>query len=251
MPASENEDESSAQPGPDAASAQPDPGAASGQLDPNAAPAVLNAYYTWLFSRPDMARNRAQAAYGIASAIAATLVALGILGKVTERPLAVQILSLLALCAWLVTSILFVWAVSGGEQPEKIEESRGTKEFIIKIITASQQERTGIDGRLKYAVGAAAVAAALTVIALGAIVRVPATVKSVNATVSLSEQGREGLAAICGSPQPTVQGQVTEASLKERFITITVDPKSCQGHQAKLYLPAGDVLRIAANMTDR
>src|SRR6476620_3952112 len=74
--------------------------------------AIIDAYYPLVVSLPEKARSRAQAAYGVASAIAAALVALGIFGKVGERPLAVQVLGLIALCAWLVTALLFMRAVS-------------------------------------------------------------------------------------------------------------------------------------------
>ena len=244
MPISENEDKSSAP-------TSENEDKSSAQLDPAVISAVVDAYYSWVFSRPDMARNRAQAAFGIASAIAAALVALGILGKATERPIAVQVLGLLALCAWLITSILFIRAVSGGKQPEKTEEYPDVTAFATNIIGASLEERASIDRSLKFAVRAAAAAAALTVIALGAIVRVPAAVQSVKATVNLSKHGQESLAAICGRPQQTVQGQVTEASLRERFIKIIVDPKACQGQRVKLYLPTEDVLLVTANLTDR
>jgi hypothetical protein len=119
------------------------------------------------------------------------------------------------------------------------------------VVSASQTEQTNIDNRLKPALRAAAVAAVITVIALGAIVRVPATVRSVTATVSLSKQGQERLAAICGRPQRTVRGRLREASLREPFITVTMDSTACQGQRVRLHLSAEDVVVVVADVTNR
>jgi hypothetical protein len=222
----------------------------SAQIDPVTS-AIVDAYYPWVLSLPDTARSRAQAAYGVASAIAAVLVALGIFGKLGERPLAVQALGLLALCAWLSTALLFMRAVSASVEKTEVTEYRDANAFAAAVVNASQRERMNIDNRLKPALGAAVAAAVITVIALGAIVRVPATVQSVAATVNLSKAGQQRVAAICGRPLRTVQGRLREASLRERFITITVDPAGCQGQRVRLHLRAEDVVGVAVDVTHR
>jgi hypothetical protein len=62
--------------------------------------AVVNAYYPRALAVPDAARSRAQAAYTIASAIAAALVAAGVFGNLDQRPELVQGLGVAALVGW-------------------------------------------------------------------------------------------------------------------------------------------------------
>jgi hypothetical protein len=215
------------------------------EIDPTVRSAIVDAYYPRALSLPDTARSRAQAAYGVTSAVAAALIALGAFGSLGERPFAVQVLGFLALCGWLVAALLFMRAVSA--TVESVPAEHDADAFARAVVAATKRERQEIEKRLRLALGSAVVAAAVTVAALGAIVRVPASVQSVAATVDLSKRGQETVAALCGTPHQTIHGRLSESSLRERFLTITMDPTACQGRQVKLHVPIEDVVGVATD----
>jgi hypothetical protein len=216
------------------------------EIDPVVRSAIVGAYYPRALSLPDTARSRAQAAYGVASAIAAALIAFGAFGSLGERPFAVQALGFLALCGWLVAALLFMRAVSA--TVESVPAEHDADAFARAVVAATTRERQEIEKRLRLALGAAVVAAVVTVTAVGAIVRVPARVQSVAASVDLSKRGQETLAALCGTSHQIIRGRLPESSLKERFLTITMDPAACQGRRVKLHVPIEDVVGVATDV---
>ena len=74
--------------------------------------AVSGAFYPRALAAADTARTRAQSGYTIASAVAAALVAAGILTDICDQQLPIQVLALLSIAAWVVTAILFMWSVA-------------------------------------------------------------------------------------------------------------------------------------------
>jgi hypothetical protein len=205
--------------------------------------AIVRAHYVRLMASPDTARARAQAAYGISSAIAVALVAAGLFGGLDTQPPEVQGIAIAALVAWLVAAALFLHAVSS---PFEMDLSATlSKDDVVKAaLDGIRDERTKIDGWQRKAQLAAAVAALLTVAALVFALRTDRG-REQEAMVMISAAGAARLQAACGDVPATLIGTVTENSLRERFVDMTLDPGMCGHASVGIALPRTAILGLA------
>src|ERR1043165_2888438 len=72
---------------------------------------ILTDYYKGVFGLSDTARGRSQAAWEIASAIAGMLVTAGLVKNLPGAADIVRALGVAAVFAWLVTGLVFMWAL--------------------------------------------------------------------------------------------------------------------------------------------
>src|SRR4051794_30312353 len=124
--------------------------------------AVVIAYYGRVMTGSAGARARAQAAYGIASAIAVGVIAAGLFGGLSERPGIVQFGALAALMAWLVAAALFLHAVASPFETA-VTPQQDVDVFVGRVLDVVRQERATIDNWQRRAQLASAVAAIVTV----------------------------------------------------------------------------------------
>lgn len=205
--------------------------------------AVVGAYYPRALAVPDGARSRAQAGYGIASAIAAALVAAGVFGNLDERPTLVQAVGVAALVAWLVAAGLYVVAVSRPFQPAGATQTT-VEDFVFEALAAAKIERDRVDRWQKAAGIASAVATAVTLAALvTALVDTPSDTQA--ATVALTAKGKAGLAAACGRTLDSVIGTVSPSDLQKEFVTLTLDHDVCGKKAIMVAVPRVQVQAVA------
>jgi Na+/melibiose symporter-like transporter len=205
---------------------------------------VVSAYYARVMTSSDTARARAQAAYGIASAIAAAVVAAGLFGNLGERPAGVQVVAVAALIAWLIAAALFLHTVSSpfdiGLQPQIDEEA-----FISAALEAIRKERARIDAWQRRAQLASAVAALVTVIAFIAALRTDHAQTQATATVTVTAAGAATLKAACGRVPAVLIGKASETSLREQFIELTLEPGVCGPSSVDVAIRRSEVLALA------
>jgi hypothetical protein len=125
--------------------------------------AVVAAYYPRALAAPDSARSRAQAGYTIASAIAAALVAAGVLGGIDRQPGIVRYFGLGTLILWMMAAWLYMSAVS---VPVTVIEGLQLPEdrFIATALSNAKSERDEVDRRQSRARRVSFLAALFTVL---------------------------------------------------------------------------------------
>lgn len=153
--------------------------------------AVVTAYYPRALGAPDTARSRAQAGYTVASAVAAALIAAGVLSGIDKRPVLVQGLGLTALVLWMITALLFMWAVSApvrvveGDQPT-------ADAFVTTALSNAKLERDEVDKRQRAARIASVAAVLLTLAAFVTALLLPSDLASPSISVNWSRSDKTG-----------------------------------------------------------
>jgi MFS family permease len=206
--------------------------------------AVVGAYYPRAVAAADAARTRAQSAYAIASAVAAALVAAGILTDIGDRPEWVQILGLAALAAWLVTAVLFMAAVAEPVQLTLPARLPDADHFIDAVLENVRQERAALEGRLGPAIVGTKIAVLLTVVAFLLVLFVPEEATTTNVSVVLNDKGAASIEALCGTSAITVTGQVDLSTLAEKYVPVTLNAESCGGQSMTVRLPQRYVVAV-------
>jgi hypothetical protein len=205
--------------------------------------AVVHAYYQRMMASSDAARARAQAAYGIASAVAAAVVAAGLFGGLDQSPAVLQLAAVTALVAWLVAAALFLRAVCWSFQID-VPRSRGVDAFVGGVLEAVRVERTTIDRRQQAAQIASAAAGLVTVAVFAAALLTKASGTERPATITLTSAGAASLTAACGRAPAKVTGMVKTASLHARFVEIDLDPGLCGPKGVGIAVPRNAILSL-------
>lgn len=204
--------------------------------------AVVGAYYPRALGIPDTARSRAQAAYGIASAIAAALVAAGVFGDLDQRSDLVQVLGIASLVGWLVAAGFFLVAVSGPFHEASATQNT-VEAFVYAALEAATKERDSVDRWQRRARFAAGLAALLTVATLvAALIDTPSDAKT--ARITLSEQGTVALASACGRTLTNISGTLSPDNLEKEFVSITMD-QLCDGSAVTIAVPRAQIQAVA------
>lgn len=93
----------------------------------------------------DAARNRAQAAWGIASAVALAIIGTGILTGIDSANRDAQILGGFSILLWAVASIGYLWAVGmSGTVTEGSFKAVGVNDGVSQILKASDKKRASV-----------------------------------------------------------------------------------------------------------
>ncbi len=205
--------------------------------------AVVGAYYPRALAVPDGARSRAQAAYGIASAIAAALVAAGVFGNLDQRPRLVQALGVAALVAWFVAAGLYLVAVSRPFEPAGATQTT-VEAFVREALAAAKIERDKVDWWQKAAGIASGVAAAVTLAALAAaLVDTPSDSRA--ATVALTPKALAAVAVACGRTPTSITGSVSPGDLQKEVVILTLDKDVCGKKTIVVAVPRAQVQAVA------
>ena len=180
--------------------------------------AIVQAYYARATGSPDTARGRAQAAYGIASALAGGLVAAAVISRFSSAQDVVQVLGMVAIALWLAATSLYLYAVAVPVQlRSSTSEAQGSTEFVKAVVERAVTERESVDRRQKRAnvLSALAMGATFVTFALG--IFLPS--RSFYATVTLSPtSGPTG--TTCLGKRQVVIGEVVTASLQLNLVEI-------------------------------
>lgn len=208
--------------------------------------AVVGAYYPHALAVPDRARSRAQAAYGIASAIAAALVAAGVFGNLDQRSILVQVLGVAALVGWLLASGLYLIAVSRPFVPATANQASADA-FVNAALAAAKAERDKIDHWQNAAGIVSGLAVVVTVATLiAALVETPAS-DSKAATVALTDKGVAAVTAACRKRPTKISGSVSPSELDKEFVNMTLDAGICGRAKTVVALPRAQIRAVVFN----
>ncbi len=210
--------------------------------------AIVAAHYARLMASPDAARTRAQAAYAIASAIAVALIAAGLFGGLDTQTRGVQAAAVAALIAWLVAAALFLHAVSSPFEVD-LRAMQSEDDVVRAALDGIRGERTKIDSWQRKAHLAAGAAALLTVAALVIALGTHGDEDERKAMVVITDVGAARLGVACGDVPSTLVGTVSENSLHEKFVDMTLDPGVCGRASVDVALPRNEILGLAFRAT--
>ena len=206
--------------------------------------AVVSAYYARTMASSDAARQRAQAAYGIASALAVGIGAAGLFGDIGDRSLGVQIAAVLALMTWLIAAGLFLHTVSSPFEIQVTPQSDADA-FVDEALRTIRGERKAIDRWQRRAQAASAVAALVTVLAFGAALQFTNADEQQAATVMLSRDGVAAVSAVCGHHVDVLRGEVAPAGLDAEFVEVHVARGVCGHTPTRLAVSRDEVAVVA------
>ena len=208
--------------------------------------AVTAAYYPRLVTSPEAARGRAQAAYTIASAVAAGLVVTGLLTSLDRRPIVVQVLGLASFLAWVCTAAAYVRAVAVPVNLPRPDDSKlDTDGFVKHVLEVAKEERDKIDGYQKKANWVAASAAWITAVTFIVAVALPTAQPRLPATLALTDTGSQALKNLCNHPVLRLSGWVDRTSLDMEVVVFSVPAGGCGPSTMTLRLPRADVAAIS------
>jgi hypothetical protein len=196
--------------------------------------AVVEAYYPRAVAIADAARDRAQSAYALASAVAAGIVAAGVLGNFGSRPLLVQITGIAAVIVWIGAAYWYLQAIAA---PVPLPPARSLTQtlWVNQVLQDAFNERRIIDQRQKVANIVAVVAVGVTLAALMLALFSDSGSRESRALVSLTPAGASVTHDLCGVPASTVEGLVVRDTVGKEFTTVRgVNVGTCAGKELRL-----------------
>jgi hypothetical protein len=213
-------------------------------LDPAMTAAVIDARYRRDVSQqPEEARARARAGWAIVSAIAAAVLAAGVLTDLDQQPLSVQVLGFAALVGWLVASALFFRAAAVDYEPKDPPEITGTEALVQHVLDSAKEERRKIENRIRVAGWVTIVPLVLTLAAfsVGLLSGPPDGFK--DASIIMSRSSEHSLEQLCGRPvdQP-VQGEVNDEG--DETVQLRLPAHTCGRTEVETEVPQQDVRYI-------
>jgi hypothetical protein len=198
-----------------------------GQVDPEIVKTVIDSYYTRGVEAADRARDRSERGYTIASAIAAALVAAGVFADLRDRPQLVQVLGLVALGLWLLTALLFIWAVAVPVEQQPDPGWNSDAAFVVGVGAAVGREVESLRKRQYAAIGSTILAMLATVAALALATVQPGGASAEKARLLLTPKADAAAAALCNQPQEAVYATVDPDQLDDPIVTLSMPAGEC------------------------
>jgi hypothetical protein len=235
----------------------PDADDVSIPLDPAAAAAASNAYYAREINKPETARSRGQAGFGITSAVATVLIAAGVLAKFQTLSPWVLSTGLIAVGLWLGTAATFLWTVSMPIKklpPElAIKGNLEALEFLNKTGKAANWQAKRINLRLRIATWVSAAAAVFTLLSLvlAATIVAPDPRTEV-ADLSLAKRAFAAVSRICPSavvaPAPfnVILGAIDPNDSNDAVVSLRLASRECPG-ASSIDVPRTEIRAIVTN----
>jgi len=218
-------------------------------IDPEVVSAISSAYYPQIVSLPESARNRAQAAFGIASAIGASL-GFGVLTGLEDSASVTKALGFSALSMWGFTAALYIFAVSSAVSPvRRRDDVRSDEEFVFTVVGEAKAERDQIDARQRRATFGAGMAAFVTLMAIATSLVVSEPASTIEASAVLTEGAAAAITEICpnasdGRLEVSFSGSLDDKTL----VTMKLDDSEC-GPDRVLSLPRENIVGIVTKKT--
>lgn len=220
-------------------------------VDERVMDAIISAYYPRVVAIGETARNRAQAAFAGASALAGGALGTFVVALPRSQHPVARLLGCLAVGAWLLAVPFFVAAIARYVQPVRKSghQDGRTKDdfdrgFLTEIFERSAEERRKVDKLQQLGQVVACVALVLSFLTFVAAAFAPEQTEEQAASLVLTRTGQRAVADLCQRNVRTVDGRIDSASLGTPFVVLHVDGKSCGGHPAVLRLPRGDVVAV-------
>lgn len=205
---------------------------------------LVAAYYPEVVRSPIVARETAQRAFGVVTAISGALVALGALVKLPERSDLVVGLGIGALGGWMIASLLFMQAM-GSRAFERSSIPQDKAEWARLALKESIASRNKLYRWLIAARVVTLLATIATVAVLIAAVNEVRASRTERAVVRLSAHAQATLAPLCPRGSKRLHGRVNVASLRSRLIQLKPDGGQCSKRVSNLRLQSEDVTSVA------
>jgi hypothetical protein len=205
---------------------------------------VISAYYPAAVTAADVARDRAQRAYGVSSAIAAALATAGFFAGIAERPWQVQIAGGAALTLWLLTACTFMYTVGASAKPHREPEPDSADAFVRSALARAREERDAVNIKQRTArlMTVAAVIATLGALLLALVL--PG--ENTYAELSISPGALRGLVRACGPQDAGVQGSLLETTpLPVERDVVMFEPLSCRRAGTIVQIPRSEIITLS------
>jgi len=190
---------------------------------------------------------RAQGAYTIAGAVAAAIVAAGVVGHIAAASWPVQVLGVVALAAWLITAWLFIQAVAAPGRARPTGQPDDATAFVKEVFELVDRERETIETWLRRAFISTFVALALTFASVVIALAVPRPSSEVHGRLSLTGEGRSAIDTLCRRSPDVVAGSVDPATLGDAFTVLRLDAGTCGSRPYEVRLARGSIAAFAAD----
>lgn len=208
-------------------------------IDQKVLEAVTTGYYSQLLTAGSTGRARAQAAYTVASATAAALVAAGVLTGISTFPAWVQFFGWMAVVAWLFTAAVFMWisrkAPPFSLPPEGADLTART--FVEFALGEAVTDALQVEKELRQALISASIALVLTTVAFAAaLLTAAATLPS---TLFFTDDGQGWIATACPEAESTEHlfGGLESDTLDDSFVVLHKAAGFCLGKDVVLRIP--------------
>lgn len=213
------------------------------ELDPDIETPLLEAYYTELVRSPITARETAQRAFTVVTAISGALVAGAALVNLPDRSDLVIGLGFSALIAWIIASLLFMQAM-GSRAYVKTPEAAASSEWSALAVNESIASRNKLYAWLLGARWVTLVAAIVTLASVVAAIIDIRDRRAEQVVVRLTPNYQAQIKTICPGVVHGIRGAVERRSLQSRFLTVTADAGQCGAKRTKLRLRSVKVTSI-------
>ena len=217
------------------------------EIEPESvAESVVTELYRIALSDNSRLRSSAQAGFGIASAVAGGLILVGAFGGVNTRPTSVQVLVGATILVWIITSLIYLWAVL--VSPEQDIKADSIGELAAAAVESAEKAGQRTHSRINGAIFATVLAAILTVSSLATVWAVGSNKTTVGVTLSPTESS--AVRALCPhlffeTDPPTFIGELTANDLQQSLVVIDLPPSECNGVSA-LTVPRSSVVAVEA-----
>jgi MFS family permease len=217
-------------------------------VDERVMDAVISAYYPRVVAIGETARNRAQAAFAGASALAGGALGAFVVTLPRSQHPAARLLGCLAVGAWLLAVPFFVAAIARYVRPVQQSSNQDSRSdddfsrvFLREVFQRSAEERKKVDKLQQIAQLIACVALVLSFFTFVAATFAPEQTEKSPASLVLTPAGQGALADLCHHNDRIVDGRIESASLGTPFVVFHVDANTCGGYSAILRIPRSDV----------
>jgi hypothetical protein len=188
---------------------------------PQVRDAIVAAYYQRVTALADAARGRAQSAYAISSAFAASFLAAGLLLAGEPVAPALTVLGLAATGCWALAAVLYVRAVAA-PVPHPPTRQPDADAFVAAVLEQVSSERSAVDRRQRRANAVAVAAIAVSLLTVG--IRLGASGgERERGEVLLSDDGARAVRSLCRTTGSTVVGEIELGEPSAEYVTVRPD----------------------------
>jgi hypothetical protein len=222
---------------------------AAGDIDAQVVRAVVDSFYPRAVALGDSARNRAQAAYALLSAlIGSTLGVVVVISDQVDGLLPVAT-ALLAAALWFIAAVTYLSAIAGPVDLETVESAGRTAkgqpspeaQFVRNVLDQAKAETRTIRGRQLRANIFAVAALVLTFVSFIFFLIQPETMKQ--GVVYFNTEAEGIISQVC-SATDSLSGEIVVSSLANEHLVIRVPPPTCGPAPHDMYISTTQVRMI-------
>jgi len=214
------------------------------ELSPDAVKAIVDAYYPNALATGDRLRTRALNGFTVASAVAAALVAAGLVTGLGRLGGPLEAAGVLAVVLWLAAAAAYLWAVTGRVAADKRPAAQSDAELANRRLDRANREVDALAPRIQRGFFLTLCGLTVTIVAIVIAAFAPPDPRQW-ATVTLTTDGAQELGRVCGKRRSTVRARVDPDRLGRNLIAFRIVAKDCGGRRLDVYLKHSFITTIA------